>query len=68
MAKKMRCRRCQNLNYNFLTDRYENGEPFFCGLHGCARVDPDGEQQNLDHRGGCGFIPTSRPLQLELFK
>lgn len=47
---------------------FENGEPFFCGLHGCARVDPDGPQQDLDHQGGCGFIPASRPRQLELFK
>lgn len=68
MAKKMKCRRCRYLNYDFLNDKYEPELPPFCGLHGRTKVDPDGEQQDLDHRGGCGFIPTSRPRQLELFK
>ena len=40
-------------------------EPF-CGLHGCTRVDPNGKQQNLDHDGGCGFIPKHQPEQLTI--
>ena len=53
---KMRCKRCTNLNYDYLTDRYEPDLPPFCGLHGRVRVDPNGQQQDLNHLGGCGFI------------
>lgn len=59
---KIKCRLCVNLDYNAFFRRYENrsdGE-HFCGCHGMAQVDPDGEQLNLDHRGGCGFFPKHR--------
>ena len=66
MEKKIRCRFCVNLDYNHIAQRYEprpEGE-HVCGLHGCAPVDPDGPQANLDGRGGCGFSPKSRQVQL----
>ena len=62
---KARCRSCYWLNWDFVTDDYECG-PWFCGLHGGTRVDPDGEQRDLDHRGGCGYIETHEPRQLRL--
>ena len=64
---KARCRRCFCLNFNFIRSEYEWDAPFFCGQHGCARVDPDGEQRNLDNRGSCGFWPKvdEQPRQLE---
>lgn len=62
--KKMQCRRYKNLNYDHFTRQYENDEAPICGLHGRARVDPDGPQQNLDGRGGCGFIKKNRPVEL----
>jgi hypothetical protein len=67
MNRKMRCRRCQCLNYDFLSETHEWNSPSFCGLHGRIRVNPDGPQQDLDHRGGCGFIPSKQIIQLELF-
>lgn len=64
---KMRCRRCCWFNYNFLFSRYEVTDKPFCGLHGGARVNPDGKQQNLNGRGGCGFWERVEAVQLELF-
>lgn len=55
---------CINLNYDYITDQYELDLPPFCGLHGHARVDPDGQQQNLDHCGGCGFVEKNKPIEL----
>ena len=55
-----------NLNYDYLTGRYEPDLPPFCGVHGRIRVDPDGQQQDLDHRGGCDFIEKNEPVQLSL--
>ena len=63
---KMRCKRCTNLNYDYLTDRYEPDLPPFCGLHGRVRVDPNGQHQDLDHRGGCGFNEKNKPIELTL--
>lgn len=64
--KKMRCRRCRNLNFDFLSGKYEPELPPFCGLHGRTEVDPDGEQQNLDHRGGCGFSDKNKIIELKI--
>ena len=63
---KMRCRYCANYCYDYLDGRYESDSEPFCGLHGRARVDPDGKQQNLDSRGGCGYIARQKPVQLEI--
>ena len=51
---KARCRQCEYLNQD-------------CGLHGRARVDPDGEQPDLNHHGGCGFNRATEPRQYNLF-
>jgi hypothetical protein len=66
-TRMARCRGCFCLNYNFIRGEYEMDAPYFCGQHGCARVDPDGEQRNLDNRGSCGFWPKvdEQPRQLE---
>lgn len=63
---KARCRQCMCLNFDFILDEYESGD-WFCGLHGHACVDPDGEQPDLDHQGGCGFIEAEEPRQYSLF-
>lgn len=55
-----------NLNYDYLTGRYEPELPPFCGVHDRIRVDPDGQQQDLDHRGGCGFNEKNKPIELTL--
>ena len=55
-----------NLNYCHLTGRYEPELPPFCGVHGRIRDDTDGQQQDLDHRGGCDFIEKNEPVQLSL--
>jgi hypothetical protein len=62
----MRCYGCEYLNYDFLDDIYEHGEPF-CGLHGRAPVDPNGPQQDLNHHGGCGYSPIDKGAQTSLF-
>ncbi|MBQ1611159.1 MAG: hypothetical protein II087_04600 [Muribaculaceae bacterium] len=50
-----------------MLDRYEyDGKSHFCGLHGGEIVDPNGEQPDLDRKGGCGYIPKEEPQQLEL--
>ena len=64
--KKMRCRKCANLDYDYINGRHETRREggHFCGLHGRAHVDPDSNQVNLDRRGGCGFIqkePSPKP-------
>ena len=54
--KKARCRRCMNLNYDFFTRTYEDTYDYFCGLHGRAPVDPDGEQSQphlVNYMIGC---------------
>lgn len=63
---KARCRSCYWLNWDFISGEYVSGQ-WFCGLHGCTRVDPDGEQLDLDHRGGCGYMKATEPRQLRLF-
>lgn len=63
---KARCRQCEYLNQDWLTREYETGE-WFCGLHGRAHVDPDGEQPDLNHHGGCGFNRATEPRQYNLF-
>lgn len=63
--RRARCRDCQFLNWNFLTNEIEDdGNGHFCGLHGGASVDPDGMQLNLDHKGACGFSSKNRQLSL----
>ena len=64
--RKMRCRYCVNYCYDHLGRKYETDCEPFCGLHGRARVDPDGRQQNLDRRGGCGYSPRQKVIQLEI--
>lgn len=65
---KMRCKKCTWLNYDVIRDRYQNDYEPFCGLHGRAPVDPEGEQVNLDRHGSCGFYPRQRqPEELSLF-
>ena len=68
-ANPMRCWRCAYLDYDCIGECQEQPLPgeHFCGLHGRARVDPDGEQMDLDHHGGCGFAPRKEAVQLELF-
>lgn len=68
--KKMRCWRCEHLDYDHINARQENRLPgeHYCGLHGMARVDPDGPQQNLDHKGGCGFTARKKNVELSLFE
>ena len=63
---KMRCRRCQAFCYDFVDRRQDDESESYCGMHGRAKVDPDGVQQNLDHRGGCGFVEKKRAKQLTL--
>lgn len=63
---KAKCSQCRYLNYNFFDGTYENKVPPFCGLHGRARVDPDGEQRNLNHEGGCGFSRKMKSIQTAL--
>lgn len=63
---KARCRECYYLNWNYLTLDYEVGD-WFCGLHGMAAVDPDGDQPDLNHHGGCGFHKADEPRQYQLF-
>lgn len=67
--KKMRCWRCEHLDYDHINGKQEQRLPgeHYCGLHGMARVDPDGPQQNLDHKGGCGFTARKKAVQLSLF-
>lgn len=64
--RKMKCRWCTWLNYDVFTRTYEQPEHYFCGLHGRARVDINGEQENLDARGSCGYSPKRVAVQLEL--
>ena len=52
---KMRCNKCVWLDYDVFDNMYESHTYHFCGLHGRARVNPDGEQQNLNGRESCGF-------------
>lgn len=51
------------LNWFFVTGEYWAGD-YFCGLHGSASVDPDGEQIDFDHHGGCGFVKIEGSRQL----
>lgn len=67
---KARCNKCHYLDYDVFTDSYHFGvwdNRHRCGLHGCAEVDPEGEQPNLDRHGSCGFMPIYKPRQLRLF-
>lgn len=63
---KARCRSCYWLNWDFISGEYV-GRPWFCGLHGGTRVDPDGEQRDLDHHGSCGYMKATEPRQLRIF-
>ena len=62
---KAKCRQCEFLNWDFITNDYESG-PWFCGLHGRSRIDPDGDQPDLNHHGGCGFIKATAVRQYQL--
>ena len=53
---KAKCKKCYYLDRDMLSNTKEKNNWHFCGLHGRAEVDPDGEQRNLDRRGGCGFF------------
>lgn len=53
----MRCRECFFFQHYIPTNEYDRSRNF-CGLHGCTTVDPDGEQRDLDHSGGCGYVPN----------
>lgn len=66
---KMRCRKCEYLDYDFINDcqEYRPDGEHYCGLHGMARVDPDGPQQNLNRNSGCGFNRRKETVQLSLF-
>lgn len=66
---RAKCRHCVALDYDFIEDRpdFRSDGHHVCGLHGCAPVDPDGDQPNFNHYGSCGFIAKSQPIQLELF-
>ena len=64
---KTRCRQCAYLDYDFLDDIKEITEEHFCGLHGRVRVDIDGKQPDLNHKGGCGFHKRVDP-QLSLWE
>lgn len=66
---KMRCWSCEYLDYDIIDCQLERCSPgkHFCGLHGRARVDPDGNQVNLNNRGSCGYFPRKKSLQLLLF-
>ena len=68
-AKKMRCWTCEYLDYDHLDCKLELRSPgeHFCGLHGRAPVNPDGNQVNLNNRGSCGYFPRKKALQLSLF-
>lgn len=63
---RARCRECEYLNQNNINLEYESGD-WFCGLHGRAAVDPDGDQPDLNHHGGCGFHKAATPRQYMLF-
>ena len=68
VTKRMRCKACMFLNWDFITDKnipVEKGKEF-CGLHGGTRVDINGLQVNLNNRGSCGYI--SKMTQLNLFE
>ena len=67
--QKMRCWHCEYLDNDLLSGCHESVADgcHFCGLHGRAQVDPDGPQQNLDHKGGCGYVQRKHPVQLDLF-
>jgi len=64
--RKARCKRCRWLDYSFLDDKYEQTDEHFCGMHGMAPVDPEGEQPNLDHHGGCGYSEKEQYSQLSI--
>lgn len=54
--QNLRRARCERLNHDYVCDMDKPGPPWFCSLHGCAAVDPDGQQPGFDHKGGCGCI------------
>lgn len=65
---KARCRKCNYLDFDLLHDQVEivDSNQHFCGLHGRAIVNPDGEQPNLNNHGSCGFSPRIKAVQLTL--
>lgn len=67
-GRQMRCADCYWLDWDFVTHQHITPREgyHYCGLHGSARVDPEGEQRNLDRHGGCGFTPVQEPIQLVL--
>lgn len=62
---KARCHECFYLNWYYLTGEYWAGD-WFCGLHGSATVNPDGNQPDFDHKGGCGFHPIQGTRQMTI--
>lgn len=67
--QKMRCWHCEYLDNDLISGSHESVSDgcHFCGLHGRARVYPDGLQQNLNNKGGCGYVQRKNPVQLDLF-
>ena len=63
---KAKCHQCEFLDWNFFDGSYSFDGVHQCGLHGGAIVDPDGEQPDLDHHGGCGFIPLQGVRQYSI--
>lgn len=64
---RMRCKQCIWLDFNCLENRYQKRPYHVCGLHGMCTVDIEGEQVDLDSRGGCGYVKKNEPRQLSLF-
>ena len=67
---KARCNRCTWMDYDVFSKTYEQHPDghHFCGWHGRAEVDPDGEQPRLSHDDKmCAYSPRQRVVQLELF-
>ena len=64
----MKCLTCAWYCYNFFDQEYDHSHPH-CGLHGGVKVDPSprSKQMNLDNRGGCGYYPDRKEVQLTLF-
>lgn len=55
-------------NWRWYDNTYDHSRSV-CGLHGSAKVDPDGPQPNLDSRGSCGYnkMNTKEYKQLNIW-
>lgn len=75
---KARCRKCYYFDFSPFMAQFgetcqmqrekanRTGE-HFCGQHGGAEIDPDGEQRSLDRKGSCNFVPEKTTRQLTIF-